>query len=235
MIRKALITGGATGIGYAIATAMVEAGYHVTVTGLTDEQVAAVVTGPHLIATKLDVTSTASASAVLDSFDRLDALVNCAGMIIRNYGEYDIDTFQKVIDVNLTGTMRMCVAAREKLAAARGAIVNTASMLSYFGGPAVPAYTASKGGVAQLTKALAGAWAAEGIRVNAIAPGWIATDLTRGLTEDEDRSAAILARTPMKRWGEPGDVGGAAVFLCSEAARFITGVILPVDGGYAAV
>jgi NAD(P)-dependent dehydrogenase (short-subunit alcohol dehydrogenase family) len=235
MIRKALITGGATGIGYAIATAMVEAGFHVTVTGLTDEQVTAVVTGPHLTAVKLDVTSTASAAAVLESFDRLDALVNCAGMIVRNYGEYDIETFQKVIDVNLTGTMRMCVAARAKLAAARGAIVNTASMLSYFGGPAVPAYTASKGGVAQLTKALAGAWAAGGIRVNAIAPGWIATELTRGLTEDEDRSAAILARTPMQRWGEPADVGGVAVFLCSEAARFITGVILPVDGGYAAV
>jgi NAD(P)-dependent dehydrogenase (short-subunit alcohol dehydrogenase family) len=235
MIPKALITGGATGIGYAIATAMVEAGYHVTVTGLTDEQVTAVLTGPHLTAAKLDVTSTASAATVLDSFDRLDALVNCAGMIVRNYGEYDIETFQKVIDVNLTGTMRMCVAARAKLAAARGAIVNTASMLSYFGGPAVPAYTASKGGVAQLTKALAGAWAAEGIRVNAIAPGWIATELTRGLVEDDDRSAAILARTPMQRWGEPADVGGVAVFLCSEAARFITGVILPVDGGYAAV
>jgi NAD(P)-dependent dehydrogenase (short-subunit alcohol dehydrogenase family) len=235
MIPKALITGGATGIGYAIATAMVEAGYHVTVTGLTDEQVTAVLTGPHLTAAKLDVTSTASAATVLDSFDRLDALVNCAGMIVRNYGEYDIETFQKVIDVNLTGTMRMCVAARAKLAAARGAIVNTASMLSYFGGPAVPAYTASKGGVAQLTKALAGAWAAEGIRVNAIAPGWIATELTRGLVEDDDRSAAILARTPMQRWGEPADVGGVAVFLCSGAARFITGVILPVDGGYAAV
>jgi NAD(P)-dependent dehydrogenase (short-subunit alcohol dehydrogenase family) len=235
MIPKALITGGATGIGHAVATAMVEAGYHVTVTGLTDEQVSAVLTGPHLAATKLDVTSAASAAAVLDSFDRLDALVNCAGMIVRNYGEYDIETFQKVIDVNLTGTMRMCVAARAKLAVARGAIVNTASMLSYFGGPAVPAYTASKGGVAQLTKALAGAWAAEGIRVNAIAPGWIATELTRGLVEDDDRSAAILARTPMQRWGEPADVGGVAVFLCSEAARFITGVILPVDGGYAAV
>ena len=235
MIPKAFITGGATGIGYAIATAMVEAGYHVTVTGLTDEQVTAVLTGPHLAAAKLDVTSTASAAAVLDSFDRLDALVNCAGMIVRNYGEYDIETFQKVIDVNLTGTMRMCVAARAKLAAARGAIVNTASMLSYFGGPAVPAYTASKGGVAQLTKALAGAWAAEGIRVNAIAPGWIATELTRGLVEDDDRSAAILARPPMQRWGDPADVGGVAVFLCSEAARFITGVILPVDGGYAAV
>jgi NAD(P)-dependent dehydrogenase (short-subunit alcohol dehydrogenase family) len=136
--------------------------------------------------------------------------------------------------VNLTGTMRMCVEARSKLAAAGGAIVNTASMLSLFGGPAIPAYTASKGGVAQLTKALAVAWAPEGIRVNAIAPGWIATELTRGLVEDESRSAAILGRTPMQRWGNPGDVAGAAVFLCSEAARFITGVILPVDGGYAA-
>jgi NAD(P)-dependent dehydrogenase (short-subunit alcohol dehydrogenase family) len=235
MTAKALITGGTTGIGFGIALAMVEAGYHVTVTGLTDAQVAAIATGQQLAAVKLDVTSAASVADVLAQFDRLDALINCAGIIFRNHAEYDIETFQRVIDVNLTGTMRMCVAARPKLAAARGAIVNTASMLSYFGGPAVPAYTASKGGVAQLTKALAGAWASEGIRVNAIAPGWIATELTRGLVEDEDRSAAILGRTPMQRWGEPGDVGGAAVFLCSKAARFITGAILPVDGGYAAV
>ena len=156
-------------------------------------------------------------------------------MIFRNGAEYEIEIFQKVIDVNLTGTMRMCVAARPKLAAARGAIVNTASMLSFFGGPSVPAYTASKGGVAQLTKALAVAWAPEGIRVNAVAPGWIATELTRSLVEDEVRSAALLGRTPMQRWGEPGDIGGAAVFLCSPAARFITGAILPVDGGYAAM
>jgi NAD(P)-dependent dehydrogenase (short-subunit alcohol dehydrogenase family) len=174
-------------------------------------------------------------AAVVAPFDRLSALINCAGIIFRNYAEYDLDIFQKVIDVNLTGTMRMCVAARPKLAVAGGAIVNAASMLSFFGGPAIPAYTASKGGVAQLTKALAVAWAAEGIRVNAIAPGWIATELTRGLVEDEDRSAAIVNRTPMQRWGDPGDLGGAAVFLCSPAARFITGVILPVDGGYAAV
>ncbi len=235
MTANAIITGGTTGIGFGIATAMVEAGYHVTVTGITDEQVAAVATSERLSAVKLDVTSAASVAAALAPYDQLAALINCAGMIVRNYAEYDIETFQKVIDVNLTGTMRMCVAARPKLAAARGAIVNTASMLSFFGGAAVPAYTASKGGVAQLTKALAGAWAAEGIRVNAIAPGWIATELTRGLVEDDDRSAAILSRTPMQRWGQPGDVAGAAVFLCSEAARFITGVILPVDGGYAAV
>lgn len=231
----AIITGGTTGIGFGIATAMLDAGYEVTATGLTDEQVAAIPQRQHLSAVKLDVTSTASVAALLNPFDQLAALINCAGVIFRNGAEYDLDTFQKVIDVNLTGTMRMCVAARPKLAAARGAIINTASMLSYFGGPSIPAYTASKGGVAQLTKALAVAWAPEGIRVNAIAPGWIATELTRGLVEDEGRSAAILARTPMQRWGEPEDIGGAAVFLCSEAARFITGAILPVDGGYAAV
>jgi NAD(P)-dependent dehydrogenase (short-subunit alcohol dehydrogenase family) len=214
---------------------MADAGYEVTATGLTDEQVAAVPRRQHLSAVKLDVTSAESVAAVLEPFSELAGLINCAGVIFRGGAEYDMANFQKVIDVNLTGTMRMCVGARAKLAAVRGSIINTASMLSYFGGPLIPAYTASKGGVAQLTKALAVAWASEGIRVNAIAPGWIATELTRGLVEDEGRSAAILQRTPMQRWGEPGDVAGAAVFLCSEAARFITGAILPVDGGYAAV
>jgi len=234
-MMKALITGGTGGIGFGIATAMLDAGYEVTVTGLTGAQVAQVPQRLHLSAVQLDVTSAASVAAVVEPFDELAALINCAGVLFRNRAEYDIEIFQKVIDVNLTGTMRMCIAARAKLAAARGAIVNTASMLSYFGGPAVPAYTASKGGVAQLTKALAVAWAAEGIRVNAIAPGWISTEMTRGLVEDEGRSAAIVDRTPMQRWGEPNDLGGAVVFLCSAAARFITGAILPVDGGYAAV
>jgi NAD(P)-dependent dehydrogenase (short-subunit alcohol dehydrogenase family) len=231
----ALVTGGTTGIGLGIATAMIDAGYEVTATGLTDAQVAAVPQRQHLSAVKLDVTSAESVAEVLAPFHELAALINCAGVIFRGGAEYDMANFQKVIDVNLTGTMRMCVGAHAKLAAARGSIINTASMLSYFGGPLIPAYTASKGGVAQLTKALAVAWAPEGIRVNAIAPGWIATELTRGLVEDEGRSAAILQRTPMQRWGEPGDVAGVAVFLCSEAARFITGAILPVDGGYAAV
>jgi NAD(P)-dependent dehydrogenase (short-subunit alcohol dehydrogenase family) len=232
-VRQALITGGTTGIGLGIATAMAEAGYQVTVTGLTEEQVASA--PGHLSAVRLDVTSAESVAAVLAPFDQLVALINCAGVIFRDNAEYDIENFQKVIDVNLTGTMRMCVGARARLASARGAILNTASMLSFFGGPSIPAYTASKGGVAQLTKALAVAWAPEGIRVNALAPGWISTELTRRLVEDESRSAAILQRTPMSRWGEPADVGGAAVFLCSEAARFITGAILPVDGGYAAM
>jgi NAD(P)-dependent dehydrogenase (short-subunit alcohol dehydrogenase family) len=233
--RQALITGGTSGIGYGIATAMADAGYKVTATGLTDEQVATMPGHPHISAVRLDVTSAESVAAVLAPFDQLAALINCAGVIFRDGAEYNIEIFQKVLDVNLTGTMRMCVGAHAKLASAQGAIVNTASMLSLFGGPAIPAYTASKGGVAQLTKALAVAWAPDGIRVNAIAPGWIATALTRGLVEDEDRSAAILKRTPMERWGEPGDVGGAAVFLCSDAARFVTGAILPVDGGYSAV
>jgi NAD(P)-dependent dehydrogenase (short-subunit alcohol dehydrogenase family) len=232
--RQVIVTGGARGIGFGIATAMLNAGYDVTATGLSAEEVAAVPQNKHLSAVRLDVTRPESIAEVLARFDELAALVNCAGVIFRDGSEYDIDTFQKVIDVNLTGTMRMCLAARSKLAAARGAIVNTASMLSFFGGPLVPAYTASKGGVMQLTKSLAIAWAPDGIRVNAIAPGWIETELTRNIIADEARSSVILGRTPLKRWGEPADIGGAVVFLCSEEARFITGAILPIDGGYAA-
>jgi NAD(P)-dependent dehydrogenase (short-subunit alcohol dehydrogenase family) len=232
--RQVIVTGGARGIGFGIATAMLKAGYDVTATGLSAEEVAAVPQNKHLSAVRLDVTRPESIAEVLARFDELAALVNCAGVIFRDGSEYDIDTFQKVIDVNLTGTMRMCLAARPKLAAARGAIVNTASMLSFFGGPLVPAYTASKGGVMQLTKSLAIAWAPDGIRVNAIAPGWIETELTRNIIADEARSSVILGRTPLKRWGEPADIGGAVVFLCSEEARFITGAILPIDGGYAA-
>jgi NAD(P)-dependent dehydrogenase (short-subunit alcohol dehydrogenase family) len=140
--------------------------------------------------------------------------------------------FAKVIDVNLTGTMRLCAACRTRLAASRGCVLNIASMLSFFGSAAVPAYSASKGGIAQLTKSLAIAWAPDGVRVNAIAPGWIETALTEPLYSDPQRRDEILRRTPLGRWGQPADVAGAAVFLCSPAAAFITGVILPVDGGY---
>src|SRR5690606_35342768 len=135
----------------------------------------------------------------------------------------------------LTGTMRVCSAARPLLAKTGGVIVNMASMLSYFGGPLVPAYSARKGAVAQLTKSLAIAYAAEGIRVNAIAPGWIATKFTHGAQDDPARNRAILDRTPMGRWGTPDDIATVAVFLCTEAAGFITGAIIPVDGGYLAV
>ncbi len=234
--QLALITGGARGIGFAVAEALLADGYHVVVTGLSDDEVAAVPMHERLSAYQLDVTNDNSVQEILSKCDRLDALINCAGMIIRGGGEYDLDIFKKVIDVNLTGTMRMCVAARKKLAeSGHGVVINTASMLSIFGGPLTPAYSASKGGVVQLTKSLAVAWASDGIRVNAIAPGWIETELTKGAREDPLRNKAIIDRTPMKRWGLPGDIGGVVVHLCSDAARFITGAVVPIDGGYSAV
>jgi NAD(P)-dependent dehydrogenase (short-subunit alcohol dehydrogenase family) len=232
-MKQALITGGARGIGWGVAEAMLAAGYAVTVTGLRDEEVAAVPARENLTAAQLDVTDDAAVTALIATLTRLDALVNCAGMILRENKEFTIAGFQKVIDVNLTGTMRCCVAARPLLEKTGGAIVNTASIWSFFGGGLTPAYTASKGGVAQLTKALAVAWA-PAIRVNALAPGWIETELTKAAQADTARSDAIVARTPFGRWGQPDDIGGAAVFLCSEAAGFITGTILPVDGGYTA-
>jgi NAD(P)-dependent dehydrogenase (short-subunit alcohol dehydrogenase family) len=230
-MKHSLITGGARGIGFGVAQAMLKAGYAVTVTGLTDEEVAAVPVRENLKAAKLDVTSDADVAACIAPLERLDVLVNCAGIILRDGREFTIEGFQQVLNVNLTGTMRMCVAARALLERQGGAIVNTASIWSFFGGGLVPAYTASKGGVAQLTKALAVAWAPK-IRVNAIAPGWIETELTKAAQADPTRSEAIVARTPFARWGKPDDIGGAVVFLCSEGAGFITGSVLPVDGGY---
>jgi NAD(P)-dependent dehydrogenase (short-subunit alcohol dehydrogenase family) len=230
-MKQALITGGARGIGFGIAEAMLKAGYAVTVTGFSAEEVAAVSARQHLKAVRLDVTNDADVAACVSALPRLDALVNCAGIILRDGKEFTIEGFQQVLDVNLTGTMRMCMAAKPLLERQGGAIVNTASVWSFFGGGLVPAYTASKGGVAQLTKALAVAWA-PAIRVNAVAPGWIETELTKAAQADAARSEAIVARTPFGRWGKPDDIGGAVVFLCSEAAGFITGTVLPVDGGY---
>lgn len=234
---RALVTGGSSGIGNAIAAGLAAHGADVHFTGLTDDEVnkALVAVPDGLAGHTLDVSDAGSVERLVGSFDRLDILVNCAGTIARDGAEFEPDTFARVLDVNLTGTMRMCTACRPLLDAANGCIVNTASMLSFFGGPAVPAYTASKGGVAQLTKALAAAWAGDGIRVNAVAPGWIETPLTTSLTDDSKRSRTILDRTPMGRWGQPDDIAGPVVFLCTPAARFITGTILPVDGGYAAI
>ena len=235
-----LVVGGTTGIGAAIAGAFAALGAAVTVSGATRSECAAARKNPDFScrdAVPLDVRDEASAQALLANFPRLDVLVNCAGIIRRN-DEHEIAVFEEVLAINLTGTMRMCTLAREKLKAAPGkdggSIVNTASVLSYLGGGRVPGYSASKGGVAQLTKSLAIAYADEGIRVNAIAPGWVATSLTQTLQQDPERSDAIVRRTPLRRWGQPDDIAGAAVFLCSPAARFVTGAVLPVDGGYLA-
>ncbi|MFY9511485.1 MAG: SDR family oxidoreductase, partial [Rubrivivax sp.] len=179
----------------------------------------------------LDVRDGAAVNTLVAAFELLHVVVNCAG-VIRRQAEHEPEVFADTVDINLNGTMRVCAAARSKLAATQGCIVNTASMLSFFGGGLVPGYSASKGGIAQLTKSLAIAYAADGVRVNAVAPGWIATPLTQALQDDPARSGPILARTPLGRWGTPADVAGPVLFLASDAARFVTGTVLPVDGGY---
>ena len=232
--RKILVTGGSSGIGAAIAQAFATNGDHVIATGATKEEVerAQVQSEQNKISfQQLDVRDANAVQDCIEEIDSLDVLVNCAGVIRRN-AEHQPEVFVDVIDINLNGSMRVCTAAREKLKQRKGCIINTASMLSFFGGGLVPGYSASKGGIAQLTKSLAIAYAPDGIRVNAVAPGWIATQLTQALQEDSQRSEAILSRTPLGRWGEPADVAGPVLFLASDAACFVTGVVLPVDGGY---
>ena len=232
--RKILVIGGSSGIGAAIAQAFATNGDHVIATGVTKEEVerAWVQSEQNKISfQQLDVRDGNVVQDCIDEIDSLDVLVNCAGVIHRN-AEHQPEVFADVIDINLNGSMRVCNAAREKLKQSKGCIINTASMLSFFGGGLVPGYSASKGGIAQLTKSLAIAYAPDGIRVNAVAPGWIATQLTQALQEDSRRSEAILSRTPLGRWGEPEDVAGPVLFLASDAACFVTGVVLPVDGGY---
>ncbi|MFN0017087.1 MAG: SDR family NAD(P)-dependent oxidoreductase [Pirellulaceae bacterium] len=233
--KQVLIPGGTSGIGHAIARAFAAEGYQVIATGVSEAEVEAARrerAGDAIRYEILDVRSSEQIAGLFSSVWQLDVLVNCAGIIRRGGAEHDPVAFAEVLDVNLTGTMRLCSAARPLLKESQGCVLNTASMLSFFGSGVAPAYSASKGGVAQLTKSLAIAWAADGIRVNAIAPGWIETPLTEPLTSNPARRQAIIDRTPLARWGRPEDVAGAALFLCSPAAAFITGVILPVDGGY---
>ncbi|HEU5239399.1 MAG TPA: SDR family oxidoreductase [Pyrinomonadaceae bacterium] len=171
---------------------------------------------------------------MLNQFGRLDVLVNNAGTIRRAPAfDYSQDDWTTVIEVNLSAVFRLSqLAGRQMLAQGCGKIINIASLLSFQGGITVPAYAASKGGVAQLTKALANEWAGKGINVNAIAPGYMRTSNTKALQEDETRNRQILERIPAGRWGEPSDLAGAVVFLSSAASDYVNGEVLVVDGGW---
>jgi len=235
--RAALVTGGCTGIGLAVSRTLLAHGYAVTATALTTaERDAGVAAAAHadFRALLLDVRDSVAVKALGGGFARLDALVNNAGMALGSPAEHSEEGFLAVTDVNLNGVMRMCAACNPALVAARGAVVNIASILSIFGSGNAPAYSASKGGVTQLRRSLAIAWAEQGVRVNAIAPGWIHTALTAPVRAAAGRSDMILARTPMKRWGTPEDIAGVVRFLLSDEARFMTGALVPVDGGYSA-
>ncbi len=238
--KRALVTGANTGIGQAIAVGLAEAGAHVIAAGRSscDDTVAAIkAAGGSAEAMSLDLSDPVAGAAKLAEAGELDILVNNAGIIRRedsvDYSEADWDD---VMDVNLKAVFLLCQAfAKQSLArGAEGRVVNIASLLSFQGGIRVPAYTASKHGVAGLTKILANEWAAKGINVNAVAPGYIATNNTTALREDKQRSAEILSRIPAGRWGDPEDIAGAVAFLCMPASKYVTGAVLNVDGGWLA-
>lgn len=230
---RVLVTGGASGIGAGLTRAFAAAGCVVTATGLTQAELETGPTGDGVSLVTLDVRDNAAVGRLVSGFDRLGVLVNCAGVAFHQREEFDPEVFATVLDVNLTGAMRVCLAAHPLLAKQSGSVINLASMNSFFGAPGAPAYASSKGGVVQLTRSLAMAWARDGVRVNAIAPGGIATPMTAVLRASENASRRALERTPLRRWGEPDDLAGAALFLGSAAAAaFITGAVLTVDGGY---
>ncbi len=247
--KVALVTGAASGLGAAIAIALAQAGATVAVHGnrrAADETAAAI--GKDAVAFQSDLSSTTGADdlfhAVHKHYSRVDILINNAGTISRAAAEETtLDDWQRVLQVNLTSVFQLSqLVARDIfirkpnvcLSSSSGKIVNIASLLSFQGGIRVPAYASSKGGVAQLTKALANEWAPKGIQVNAIAPGYFATTNTEALQADETRNRQILERIPAARWGQPQDLAGAAVFLSSPASDYVTGTVLTVDGGWMA-
>ena len=242
--RVALITGGNGGIGLGMAEGLAKAGAHIMVAGRNrDKSEAAaaklaklgVKTGVVAVEVQHADSCAAMVAATVKQFGRLDILVNNAGINIRKQPEqYSPAEWREVLAINLDGAFFCSQAAYSTMKAAGGGkIINIGSMLSLFGASFAPAYAASKGGIVQLTKSLATAWAKDNIQVNAILPGWIDTELTRGArAQVEGLHDRVLARTPAARWGEPGDFAGVAVFLASPASNFITGVSLPVDGGW---
>jgi NAD(P)-dependent dehydrogenase (short-subunit alcohol dehydrogenase family) len=217
------------GIGAAIARAFQDAGASVGITGAEAEP--AEEDQGRFAYTQLDVTDDKAVQAFAARHTKLDVLVNCAAITARGE-EMAPAFFQHVVNINLHGTFRMAEAFHGQLKAAKGALINIASMYAMFGSPRNPAYGASKAAVVQLTKSLAIAWAADGIRVNAVAPGFIVTQQSARSRTDPAHVAAVNLRTPMGRWGEPEDIAGPVLFLASQAAGFMTGTCLAIDGGY---
>lgn len=231
--KTVLLSGGTSGIGLALAKGFADCGATVVATGssasrLKDAQAQAT---DRLSFELLDVRDKAAVEARIDRMGRLDVLVNCQG-VARPGDEWTEETFLTVMDINLNSAMRLSRAAHPLLKASGGNIVNVASMLSYLADAAVPSYTASKTGIVGLTRALAHQWGQDGIRVNAIAPGYHKTDMTKPLWSDPVAAARIADRAAAKRWGTAEDLVGPTLFLASDAASFVTGAVLPVDGGY---
>ena len=235
--KQVLVTGGVSGIGRAVSLAFVAAGAEVIACGVTEQELAAARADPafaRINVVGLDVTDKQAVDRLVGGLESLDVVVTSAG-IIRRDTEHDPDVFDQVIDVNLSGSMRVASAARPLLARSNGSIVLVASVMSFFGGPRQPAYSASKGAIRNLTMSLGCAYAADGIRVNAVAPGWVITDLSKGARDNAERNAMLMARTPMGRWAQPGEIADPILFLASDAARFMTGTVMLVDGGFTSV
>ncbi len=232
--KVALVTGGTSGIGAATADYLASLGAHVYAVGLNAHD-CHLFSLPNITLQDLDVTDDTALNSLFSKLDQLDILVPAAGISIAAK-EHEAESFNKVIAINLTAVMRCCSLARALLAkSGKGSIVNIASMYSTFGSSERPAYSASKGAIVQLTKSLAQSYAGDKIRVNAVAPGWIDTPLLAPLKADKDISGAILGRTPLGRFGQPIEIAKTVAFLSSDAASFITGATLPVDGGYLTV
>ena len=240
--KVALVTGGNGGIGLGMAKGLSAAGATVMVAGRDGEKNkhAVQALGGNAEAITVDLAQEGGARAAIDAaaskFGRLDILVNNAGINIRKAPQdYALEEWHRVLNINLTSLFVCCQSAYPYLKVRGGKIINIGSMMSIFGASFAAPYGASKGGMVQLTKSLASAWAAENIQVNAVLPGWIDTELTKGAREQvAGLHEKVLARTPAGRWGVPQDMAGIAVFLASPASDFITGTAIPVDGGYAA-